>query len=76
MARCHFTNGQFDLMAVGQLLPEHDTGGLARRLSEVRLHTGFPDSAKQPESHGARMRRPARWTDDGCTLIHEPLRHP
>ena len=53
----HFTNGQFDLIALGQLLLEHDTCGLARRLSDVRLHTGCPGPARQPTSYGAYMRR-------------------
>lgn len=72
----HFTDGQFDPMALGRLLASRDTRGFARELNEVRVYTGRPDSAKDPRTYAAHMKQCARWTADGCTVIHRPLRYP
>ncbi len=72
----HFTDGQFDPMALGRLLVARDARGFARELSEVRLYTGRPDSARDPRSYSAHMKQCARWTADGCTVIHRQLRYP
>ena len=72
----HFTDGQFDPMALGELLASRDTRGFDRELHEVRVYTGRPDSAKDPKSYAAHMKQCARWTADGCRVIHRPLRYP
>ena len=72
----HFTDGQFDPMAPGALLAARDTRGFERELHEVRVYTGRPDSAKDPKSYGAHMTQCARWSADGCRVIHRPLRYP
>lgn len=72
----HFTYGQFDPMALGRLLASRDARGFARELHEVRVYTGRPDSAKDSKSYAAHMKQCGRWTADGCTVIHRPLRYP
>ncbi len=72
----HFTDGQFDPMVLGRLLASRDSRGFAREVNEVRVYTGRPDSAKDPRSYAAHMKQCARWTADGCTVIHRPLRYP
>lgn len=64
----HFTDGQFDPMALGRLLASRDTRGFAREVKEVRVYTGRPDSAKDSRSYAAHMKQCARWTADGCTV--------
>ena len=52
----HFTDGQFDPMALGGLLASRDTRGFNRELHEVRVYTGRPDSEKDPKSYAAQMK--------------------
>ena len=72
----HFTDGQFDPMALGELLASRDARGFEREVHEVRVYTGRPDSAKDPKSYAAHMKQCARWLADGCEVIHRPLRYP
>ena len=72
----HFTDGQFDPVALGHLLASRDARGFVRELHEVRVYTGRPDSAKDSKSYAAHMRQCARWMADGCRVIHRPLRYP
>ncbi len=72
----YFTDGQFAPIALGNMLTERGRHDFPRELSEVRLYTGRPNSAKDPKSYSAHMKQCAHWTADGCTVIHKPLRYP
>lgn len=73
------TRGQFDPMRLGRLLVSRQplgTEGRQRRLKEVRIYRGRPDSTKEPKTYGAHMRQCAAWEANGVTVVHRPLRYP
>ena len=53
----HFTDGQFNPMALGELLAARDARGFERELHEVRVYTGRPDCPKLGELLAARDAR-------------------
>ncbi|MFN0096507.1 MAG: NYN domain-containing protein [Dehalococcoidia bacterium] len=65
--------GQFNPMALGELLAQRDAG---RELTAVRLYTGRPDAYLQPVAHRASVRQSAAWESAGSSVVHRPLRYP
>ena len=70
------TNGQFDPIALGELICSRPPPGCERTLHEVRIYTGRPESTKQPKTYGAHMRQCAHWERGGAIVIARTLRYP
>lgn len=71
-------DGQFNPMKLGRVLASRRPLGTktTRKLEEVRLYRGRPDSRKEPETHAAHMRQCAAWEAAGVNVIPRPLRYP
>jgi len=72
----HHVCGQFDPIALGSLICGRAPPGYARELSEVRVYTGQPSSAKDPKGYGASRKQYAAWERRGVTVVRRPLRYP
>ncbi len=72
----HYTDGQIDPFALGNLICERPPPGLSRLLNEVRIYTGRPDSSKEPKTYSARMRQCDAWKRAGAIVIPRALRYP
>jgi uncharacterized LabA/DUF88 family protein len=72
------TRGQVDPMRLGRMLVAKQPHGAAvgRRLKEVRVYRGRPESSKEPQTYGAHMRQCDAWEKAGATVIARPLRYP
>jgi hypothetical protein len=73
----HFTDGQFDPTALGELLASRDARGFDRELHEVSVYTGRPNSAKDPKSYAAHMKQCAldeRWLPSHSPATTLPTR--
>ncbi len=68
--------GQFDPLAVGNLICSRPPPGTTRALSEVRIYTGRPESGKQPKAYAAHMRQCSAWEPAGAIVIPRTLRYP
>ena len=42
----------------------------------MRVYTGRPDSAREPQKHAAHMRQCSNWEKAGAKVITRPLRYP
>lgn len=69
-------HGQFDPIALGNLICSRAPAGVVRTLSEVRIYTGRPESGKQPKAYAAHMRMCAAWERAGATVLARTLRYP
>ena len=47
-----------------------------RRLHQVRVYTGLPDSTKEPKTYAAHMKQRQSWEKDGVEVITRVLRYP
>jgi uncharacterized LabA/DUF88 family protein len=72
----HYTDGQIDPLALGNLICDRPPPGLTRTLSEVRIYTGRPESTKEPKTYGAHMRQCEAWERAGAIVIPRTLRYP
>jgi uncharacterized LabA/DUF88 family protein len=72
----HFTDGQIDPIALGQLLCDRPPPGFERVLHEVRIYTGRPDATREPKSYGPHMRQMAKLEKAGVRVFAHPLRYP
>ena len=72
----HFCCGQFDPMALANLIVARAPAGFERALHEVRIYTGRPDSSKQPRAYAAHMRQCAVWEKAGAFVVPRTLRYP
>lgn len=72
------TRGQIDPIRLGNLLASRQPLGTnaTRRVKEVRIYRGRPDSTKEPKTYGAHMRQCAAWDANGAVVVHRPLRYP
>lgn len=68
--------GQFQPVAIGDLICSRGLLGAARLLAEVRVYTGRPDASREPETYAAHMKQCAAWSKAGATVIARPLRYP
>lgn len=68
-------HGQFDPIAVGNLICGRPPPGSSRVLSEVRIYTGRPESSKQPRAYAAHMRQCAAWEKLGAIVVPRTLRY-
>jgi len=55
------TRGQFDPLALGQVLASRQVTRRPRTLHQVRVYTGQPSSGRDPRGYGARQRQIATW---------------
>ncbi len=69
----HFTSGQFDPRALGQLLVQQHGN---RQLEQVRVYTGQPDASKQSKGYSASRKQFTAWRRRGVEVISRPLRYP
>ncbi len=72
----YHVHGQFDPLALGELLTQRGKPGTSRTLQEVRIYTGKPDATKSPKAYSAHMRQTSGWQAKGVTVIARPLRYP
>ena len=72
----HYCCGQFNPIALANLIVSRAPQGFERVLHEVRMYTGRPDSTKQPIPYGANMRQSAAWERWGARVIARTLRYP
>lgn len=72
----HYTDGQVDPIALGELICSRPPPGYQRELGEVRIYTGRPDSTKDPETYGAHMRQCEAWERAGAIVVPRALRYP
>ena len=75
-ATTHYTDGQTDPIALGDLICSRPPPGFTRVLCEVRIYTGRPDSSKQPKTYGAHMRQCEAWERAGAVVVARGLRYP
>jgi len=71
--------GQFDPIKLGELVCKKkppSCGHEARRLHQVRIYTGRPESSKDPKTYGAHMRQSAAWEKKGVIVKARTLRYP
>ncbi len=71
-----FISGQFEPLAMGELLVERSPAGYQRELKQVRMYTGRPDATKHPKNYGAHMSQCAAWESAGVHVAWRPLRYP
>ena len=72
----HFTDGQFDPLAIGDLLVQRAPGGFDRELMQVRMYLGRPDARKHPKNYRAHMSQCAACESAGVHVAWRPLRYP
>lgn len=72
----HFTAGQFDPVAMAELLCTRAPDGFTRRVEQVRVYTGQPDGTKDSKGYGASRKQYQFWRDCGAEVIARPLRYP
>ena len=72
----HFTDGQFDPLAIGDLLVQRAPGGFDRELMQTRMYLGRPDARKHPKNYRAHMSQCAAWESAGVYVAWRPLRYP
>jgi len=71
--------GQFDPLKLGELICKKkppSCGRETRRLHQVRIYTGRPESSKDPKTYGAHMRQSAVWENKGAIVKARTLRYP
>jgi uncharacterized LabA/DUF88 family protein len=71
----HYTKGQYDPIAMGQLICSKALPKFKRNLKEVRIYTGQPDGRKDPIGYGASQKQFAHWRKKGITVLSRPLRY-
>jgi uncharacterized LabA/DUF88 family protein len=71
-----YIDGQFDPIAIGNLICDRAPAGFNRVLHEVRVYTGRPDSSKNPKGYAAHMRQCAAWEAQGVKVVARALRYP
>ena len=72
----HFTDGQFDPLAIGKLLIQRAPTGFERELKQVRMYLSRPDARKHPKNYRAHMSQCADWESAGVCVVWRPLRYP
>ena len=72
----HFTKGQFNPVALGELLIGRTPAGFYRKLKQVRVYTGRPDATRHSRNHTAHMNQCAAWESAGTCVVWKPLRYP
>jgi len=68
------TDGQIDPLRLGQLLIARSP--FSRKLTEVRVYRGQPDSTRDPKGYAACERQCNRWRRAGVTVVTRTLRYP
>ena len=71
-----YTVGQFDPIALGELIASRAPAGFDRTLEEVRIYLGRPVATKEPRGYAANMRQSAAWEAAGVTVVARPLKYP
>lgn len=71
-----FTDGQIDPMALGEVIVSRGLGD--RRLEEIRIYRGRPDSSREPTGYAANLRQCTAWqkSDHRVRVITRTLRYP
>ncbi len=70
------TVGQFDPIALGELIASRAPPGFERTLQEVRIYFGRPEAEKDPTGYAANRRQSVAWEAAGVTVIARPLKYP
>jgi len=71
----HHSLGQVSPIALAELLTADSP--FDRRLQQVRIYRGIPDSTRDPKGYGAADRQIAGWRGDDRVFVHaRPLRYP
>lgn len=68
--------GQVNPIALGQFLCERGPKDIARRLAQVRIYTGRPESSKEPKTYAAHRKQCSAWERQGALVIPRLLRYP
>ena len=68
--------GQIRPMDLGDLICNRPPTGFTRKVTEVRIYTGCPESTKDPKGYGANLAQCAAWEKTGAVVIHRTLRYP
>lgn len=67
--------GQIKPMELGGLICSR-ASNVPRKLHQVRIYTGSPDSSKDPKSYAAHSSQCASWSKAGVAVITRTLRYP
>jgi len=71
----HHSLGQVNPISLADVLAADSP--FDRRLHQVRVYRGIPDSTRDPRGYGAADRQIAEWRADDRVLVHaRPLRYP
>ena len=70
------TVGQFDPVALGELICARAPAGIERTLQEARIYLGRPEVRKEPKGYAANRRQSAAWEAAGVTVVARPLKYP
>lgn len=68
--------GQIEPMKLANLICSRPPPGIARKVHQVRIYTGHPDSTKEPVTYTAHMRQCRAWLKAGVKVIARTLRYP
>lgn len=68
--------GQIHPVQLGELICSRPPPGFTRRLQQVRVYTGRPDSTKDPRGYGANLAQCSAWEKDGVAVTWRTLRYP
>jgi len=67
--------GQVSPIALGNLICSRPAK-TQRRLQQVRIYTGLPDSTKEPKTYAAHIKQCQSWKKEGVEVITRMLRYP
>lgn len=68
--------GQVYPIQLGQLICDRPPPGYTRKLQQVRVYTGRPDSTKDPKGYGANLAQCSAWEKAGAVVTWRTLRYP
>ncbi len=68
--------GQVYPIQLGQLICDRPPPDYTRKLQQVRVYTGRPDSTKDPRGYGANLAQCSAWEKAGAVVTWRTLRYP
>ncbi len=71
----HYTDGQFDPMALAELLVSRGPSSESWTLAEVRAYVGRPSAVLQPKTAAAHARQTRAWQAAGVTVRARDLQY-
>ena len=71
----HFTCGQFNPLAMAELICSRPQPYTTRTIQEVRVYTGQPSSFQDPKGYAANRKQCRAWEAGGITVIARPLKY-